>query len=89
MTKIAVPSLLRPLCNDAKELDVPGGTLESVLRAADEQCPGFYEKVVDTEENRVRPDLAIAIEGEVVTLYLHEPVAGDAHLAIVPALGGG
>lgn len=89
MTRIAVPTLLRELCNGTREITVPGGTLESVLRAADEQCPGFYERVVDTDENRVRLELAIAMDGEVVTLYLHEFVRDDAYLAIVPAIAGG
>ena len=89
MTRIAVPSLLRPLCNGTTEIEVPGGSLDAVLRAADEQCPGFYERVVDAEENRVRVELAIALQGEVVTLYLHEHIDDDAHIAIVPAIAGG
>ncbi len=89
MPRITVPSLLRPLCDGRNEVEVPGGTLDAVLRAADKECPGFYERVVDTEENRVRVELAIAMDGEVVTLYLHEPIAEDAHLAIVPAISGG
>lgn len=89
MTRIAVPTLLRELCSGTREITVPGGTLENVLRAADGQCPGFYERVVDAEENRVRLELAIAMDGEVVTLYLHEFVRDDAHLAIVPAIAGG
>ncbi|MDZ7729521.1 MAG: MoaD/ThiS family protein [Dehalococcoidia bacterium] len=89
MPKISVPTLLRPLCDGAREVQVPGGTFESVLRSIDEQCPGFYDRVVDPEENRLHVDLAVALDGEVVTLYLHEPVAEDAHLSIVPALGGG
>lgn len=89
MPRIAVPSLLRPLCDGTRELVVSGATLEAVLRAADEQCPGFYERVVDVEEHRVRLELAIAMDGEIVTLYLHEPIAEDAHLAIVPAIAGG
>lgn len=89
MARLSVPSLLRPLCNGETEIDLPGGTLEALLRAADVQCPGFYERVVDAESHRLRVDLALALDGEVVTLYLHETIDDDAHLAIVPAIAGG
>ena len=89
MPRIAVPTLLRELCNGTREITTPPGSLEQVLRAANEQCPGFYERVVDTEQNRVRLELAIALDGDVVTLYLHEYVGEDAHMAIIPAIAGG
>lgn len=89
MPRIQIPSLLRPLCSGERELTVPGGKLDAVLRAVDELCPGFYDRVVDSEEHRVRVELAIALNGEVVNLYLHEFVAEDANLAIVPAIAGG
>jgi hypothetical protein len=68
---------------------VPAGTLDAVLRSVDEQCPGFYDRVVEAEERRLRLELAIAVDGEVVRIALHHPIREDAHLAIVPAIGGG
>jgi molybdopterin converting factor small subunit len=66
---------------------VVGANIGEVLRALDERCPGFYERVV--EEGRLRPELAFALNGEVIPLALHTAVTADTEIAIVPALGGG
>jgi hypothetical protein len=89
MPKITIPNLLRPLCDQAGDIIVPAGTLDAVLKAADMQCPGFYERIVEVEEHRLRLELAIALDGEITRLSLHQQIREDAHLAIVPAIGGG
>jgi molybdopterin synthase sulfur carrier subunit len=89
MARVRIPSLLRPLCDDQREVIVGGATLGDVLRAVDERYPGFFARVVDAERNRVFPDLAIAIDGEAGLFGLHEPVGPDADISIVPAIGGG
>jgi len=51
------------------------------------RCPGIYGRVV--ENGRVRPELAIAMNGEILTLALHTPIGADSELTVVPAIGGG
>jgi molybdopterin converting factor small subunit len=87
MPTLVVPSLLRPLCGGAARLEVEGATLGEVLRAADARCPGFFNRVV--EDGKVRPELAVAIDGEAGSFALHQPLAPGAEVAIVPAIGGG
>jgi molybdopterin converting factor small subunit len=87
MATVVVPALLRGLCGGTSHLDVPGDTVGAVLRAIDERCPGIYERVVD--HGHLRPELAFAVDGEVVSLALHDHVAANAEIAIVPAIGGG
>ncbi len=82
-----IPALLRPLCGGAERLEVEGETLGAVLRALDLRCPGLYDRVV--EDGRVRPELAIALNGEILAIALHELIAPGAELTIVPAIGGG
>jgi molybdopterin converting factor small subunit len=85
---IIIPATLRDFCAGASKLEVPGATIEAVLREVDARCPGFYGRVVE-ENRRLRPELAFAINGEVYPLALHDSVAPDAEIAIVPAIGGG
>lgn len=87
MAVVRIPSPLRPLCGGAGTLEVTGTTLDEVLRAIDGRCPGFYDRVVDG--GRVRPELAIAIDGEAAGYPLHEPLRPNADVTIVPAIGGG
>lgn len=87
MAVVLVPSLLRALCGGIAKHDVPGATLGDLLRAVDAECPGFYARVVD--EGQVRPELALALNGEVLSLALHDLIPASAEIAIVPAIGGG
>jgi molybdopterin converting factor small subunit len=87
MVTVVIPTQFRALCGGERRVDVPGDTLADVLMAADSRCPGFFARVVD--EGRVRPELAIAINGEILSLPLHERMAEGAEITIVPALGGG
>ena len=70
MATVWIPSLLRPLCDNQSKLDVPAETLEALLRGLDAACPGFYDRVV--ENGRLRPELAVAIDGEAHSYPLHE-----------------
>ncbi len=87
MATVLVPSPLRPLCAGAAVLEAAGATLGEVLRAVDERCPGFYGRTV--EDGRLRPELAVALNGHAHRYGLSEPVAPDDEVAIVPAIGGG
>lgn len=85
--RVFVPSLLRPLCGGAPTVDGPAGTLAALLRAIDDACPGFYARLV--EDGRLRPDLALAVNGEIIQVGLHEVIQEGTEIAIVPAIGGG
>jgi molybdopterin converting factor small subunit len=87
MAIVWVPSLLRPLCGGAGRLEVDGATLRDVLRAVDERCPGFFDSVV--ENGRLRPEIAVAIDGEAGSFSLHEPLAPGAEISVLPAMAGG
>lgn len=87
MPTAIIPALLRPFCAGASRLEVDGETLGAVLRALDVRCPGFYERVV--ENGYLRPELAVAIDGEAGSFPLHEPIGPTSELTILPALSGG
>ena len=87
MAVVYVPTLFRTLCGGANRLELPGTTLDEVLRAVDVRCPGFYAKVV--ADGRVRPELAVAIDGEAANYPLYEPIGPGTEVTIVPAIAGG
>ena len=87
MARVIIPALLRELCGGVANLEVPGTTLGELIRELDARCPGFGARLI--ENGRVRPELAIAINGEVETYALHDPVPPGAEVAIIPAIGGG
>ena len=87
MARVIVPALLRELCGGVANLEVPGATLGELIRELDARCPGFEARVI--ENGRIRPELAVAINGEMETYALHDPVPPGAEVAIIPAIGGG
>jgi molybdopterin converting factor small subunit len=87
MALVIIPATLRSFCGGSSQLEVDGATIGEVLRALDARCPGFYGHVV--EEGRLRPELAFALNGEVVPLALHDAVSPATEITIVPAIGGG
>ena len=87
MPTAIIPALLRPLCAGVARLEVDGATLGEVLRALDARCPGFYDRVV--EGGHLRPELAVAIDGEAGSFPLHEPLSPGSELTILPAISGG
>ncbi len=87
MALVIIPATLRDHCAGASKIEAPGATIGEVLRAVDAHCPGFYARVVDGQ--RLRPELAFALNGEVIPLALHDRVSETTEIAIVPALGGG
>ncbi|MCC6381020.1 MAG: MoaD/ThiS family protein [Dehalococcoidia bacterium] len=87
MAVLHVPALLRPLCGGSDRLEVAARTLGELLRAADARCPGIYDRVA--VDGALRPELAVAIDGEMQSFALHEPLGPGADVTIVPAIGGG
>ena len=87
MAIVVLPALLRSLCNGPTRIEVEGQSLGEVLQAVDVRCPGLYARIV--ENGRVRPELAIAMDGEILSLPLHAAIGPSTELTIVPAIGGG
>jgi 8-oxo-dGTP pyrophosphatase MutT (NUDIX family) len=87
MAIVSVPTLFRSFCKGVSRLELPGATLDELLKAIDAECPGFYARVVN--EGRVRGELAVVIDGEAANYPLYEPIGPNAEVTIVPAIGGG
>ena len=87
MITVIIPAVLRDLCGGTAKLVIAATTVDGLLRAVDECCPGFYDRVV--ENGHVRPELMFALDGEVVPLALHDTLRSGAEIAIVPAMAGG
>ena len=68
-------------------MDVDAGNVRRVIDRLEELYPGLKARLV--EDDRVRPNLAVAIDGEVARMGLLERVGEDSEVHFVPAIGGG
>lgn len=78
---------MRPLTQQKDRVPVEGKTLRQIVENLEVEYPGMKELLV--ENDRVRPGLALAIDGVIATTGLMAPVPEEAEVQILPALGGG
>lgn len=87
MATVWIPPLMRAMTSGAERVTVTGATVREVVAELDERFPGMAERLVDG--NRIRPGLAVAINGVMSHHGLREKVAPDSEVHFVPAIAGG
>lgn len=79
--------MLQPLTAGVKQLDCDAANLRQVIEKLEQSFPGIKDKLV--EDDRIRPNLAVAVDGEVARMGLLEKVTETSEIHFVPAIGGG
>ena len=87
MPTVAIPSLLRNLTNGEESITVPGATIREVIDNLEARHPGTKARLC--EEDRIKPGIAIYVNGLLTRGSLLERVDADAEIHFLPAIGGG
>ncbi len=87
MATIWIPSLLRPLTEGKRQVTATGATVGAVVDSLEAAYPGVRDRLCDGD--RLRPGIAIVIDGVTGSVGLLEPVKPESELHIVPAIAGG
>ena len=87
MALVFIPSLMQKLSNGEQRVSVEGKNVRQVIDNLDEIFPGFKERIV--EDGRVKPNIAVAIDGEITPLGMIEKVSTDSEVHFLPAISGG
>ena len=87
MPSVWIPPLMRSLSGGRENLDVPGTTIREVLDNLEAECPGIRARLFDGD--RVRPGIAIAVDGIIKTKKLGSEVSPNSEIHFVPAISGG
>ena len=88
MPMVWVPSLMQKLTNGQAHVEVEGETVRQVIENLDAAFPGFKVRVCD-ENDRIRHDVAVAVDGEVSSEGMRRKVKPDSEVNFLPALAGG
>jgi molybdopterin converting factor small subunit len=86
MATVIVPALLRPVADGATNVEVTGATVREVIADLVRQHEGLRDRVID--ENGVRPEVFIAVDGQEVQ-DIEQAVPASAQVHILPAIAGG
>jgi molybdopterin converting factor small subunit len=87
MATVWIPNVLQALAGGNTLVSVEGRTVKEVIENLDARFPGFKERIVD--DGIVRPDIAVAVDGELTSLGLYEKVGEASEVQFVPEIGGG
>lgn len=87
MAKVFVPTMLQPTTGGVKEVDVNARNVRQVIEQLDQLFPGIADRLMEDDE--IRPNLAVAVDGEVARMGLLERVGQNTEIHFVPAIGGG
>ena len=87
MATVYIPSLLQSLTGGQNKLQVPGSTVRQIIDNLDKSFPGIKQRLVEGGE--IRPNISVAVDGDVTPLGILEVVAEDGEVHFVPAIAGG
>ena len=87
MATVFVPSLMQSLTDGKTRVQIPGATVRQIINNLESEYPGFKARLV--EDDRVKPNISVAVDGEVTPLGMLEKVNDDSEVHFLPAIGGG
>lgn len=87
MPTVWIPPLMRALSAGRDRLDVPGTTIREVIDNLERECPGIKARLC--ADGRIKPGIAVAVDGVMQTKKLGTPVKAASEVHFVPAISGG
>ena len=75
MAIVFIPSLMQGLTDGENRVEIEGATVRQIINNLDARYPGLKDRLV--ENNRVKPNVSVAIDGEVTTLGMLGKVSGE------------
>ena len=87
MATVFVPTMLQAITGGVKQVEVEAANVRQVIDRLEELYPGIKHRLV--EEGKIRPNLAVDIDGEVAPMGLLEKVSPNCEIHFVPAIAGG
>ncbi len=79
---------MQNLTDGQGQIPTNGQTVRQVVDYLDAHYPGFKTRICN-EQDQIRPEIAIAVDGEVVTSGLRTRVSNFSEVHFLPALAGG
>ena len=90
MATVWVPATWRDkLTGGQAQVEVEGETVRQVIEALEAAYPGFRQRIIDADEDRIRVDIAVSVDGEVSAEGLRRKVGADSEVHFLPAMSGG
>jgi molybdopterin converting factor small subunit len=86
MALVFIPAMMQNLTGGVAQVQLAGRTVREVINRLEERFPGIKERLL--QDGDVRPDVAIAVDGEII-FDLSDGVRTDSEVHFVPPISGG
>lgn len=87
MAVVYIPTILSSLTGGKSPVEVGGATVRQVIDNLDQSWPGIRDRLVAGD--RLRPNISVAVDGEISPLGLLERVSSKSEVHFVAAISGG
>ena len=87
MATVFIPSLMQNLTGGQSRVEVEGSTVRQIVESLEKAYPGMKERLVD--KYKIKPNISVAIDGEVTPMGMLEKVGEKSEVHFLPAIGGG
>ena len=87
MAIVFLSAMLQPLTGGVSQVRVAGRTIRTIINNLEERFPGIKDRLLQNGD--LRPDVAIAVDGEMGLDGLAEQVGEDSKVHFIPPISGG
>ncbi len=87
MATVFIPSLMQGLTGGLQTVEIEGSTVRQIVENLEKAHPGMKERLV--EASRIKPNISVAVDGEITPLGMLEKVGESSEVHFLPAIGGG
>ena len=87
MANVFIPPLLQKLTHGQTQVEIEGETVREIIANLETRFVGFKDRIC--EDDRIKPMLAVAVDGEFSSEGLRTKVRPDSEVHFLPALSGG
>ena len=78
---------MQKLCDGEQKLVIEGTNLRQIIDNLDSEYSGFKERLV--EDGKIKPNISVAVDGEITPLGMIQKVGPDSEVHFRPAISGG
>ncbi len=78
---------MRVYSNGHESVAADGQNVRQLIESLDQVCPGIKAALMN--KDRLKPDVAVAVDGQIAQLGLLQSLTGANEVSFIPAIGGG
>ena len=78
---------MRVYSNGHESVAADGRNVRQLIDSLEQACPGIKSALMN--EDKLKPDIAVAVDGQIAQLGLLQSLSGANEVTFIPAIGGG